>query len=244
MTGHTLTEDQSMRAAQTHSFLGSALCFALALSMLACSDSTGPAASRNEPGTGTATLRVTGEIEGQDVAGGFVTQMVVSVRDAAGAPVSGAAVIVRNGALGTVNLLELSAASGDYEATVNTFASGDYRLDVTKGIDNVQGVVVGGLSAHRILGPRADTTITANQPFTITWTRPSEAVAAELETHDFSVDAITDAGSYTIAAVDNPARPDQRIRLWRYNQVNIAGGLAGSELRLSIRNTVEPVVVQ
>ncbi|HEU5303885.1 MAG TPA: hypothetical protein VFU40_04510 [Gemmatimonadales bacterium] len=173
-----------------------------------------------------------------------MTEFLVSVRDAAGAPVSGAVVTVRNTALGTVNLLELNAASGDYEATVNTFASGDYRLDVTRGLDNVQGVVVGGMSAHRILQPPADTTITANQPFTVTWTRPSEAVAADLETRDFSTTGIPDAGTFTISAADNPARPDQRIRLWRYNRVDIAGGLPGSQLKLSIRNTVEPVIVQ
>ena len=233
-----------MRALKNARRWSSVLGLSLALLTISCSDSTGPAASRNEVGTGTQTLRVTGEIEGQDVAGGFTTQFVVSVRDAAGSPVSGAVVIVRNPALGTVNLLELNAASGDYEASVNTFASGDYRLDVTRGADNVQGVVVGGMSAHRIVGPRADTTITANQPFTITWTRPSEAVAADLETRDFIVEAISDAGTFTISGIDNPARPDQRIRLWRYNQVNIAGGLPGSQLKLSIRNTVEPVIVQ
>jgi hypothetical protein len=233
-----------MRGIQSSKSWGSVLCLALAMWMLGCSDSTGPAASRNEGGTGTATLRVNGEIEGQDVTGGFVTRFFVSVRDPAGAPVSGAVVTVRNAILGTVNLLELNAASGDYEATVNTFASGDYRLDVTRGTDNVQGVVVGGMSAHRILAPRADTTITAGQPFTVNWTRPSEAVAADLETRDFSVDAISDAGTFTISGIDNPARPDQRIRLWRYNQVTIAGGLAESQLKLSIRNTIEPVIVQ
>jgi hypothetical protein len=224
--------------------LSSVFCLSLAVFTLGCSDSTGPAASRNEGGTGTQTLRVTGEIEGQDVGGGFVTQFLVSLRDAAGGPVSGAVVTVRNPALGTVNLLELNAASGDYEATVNVFASGDYRLDATRGTDNVQGVVVGGMAAHQIVGPRADTTITANQPFTITWTRPSEAVAADLETRDFSTTGISDVGTLTIAGANNPARPDQRIRLWRYNQVGIAGGLPGSRLKLSIRNTVEPVIVQ
>lgn len=233
-----------MRTAQSSTSRGSVLCLTLALLLSACSDSTGPAASRNEPGTGSATLRVTGEIEGQDVAGGFVTQFLVNVRDASGAPVSGAVVTIRNGALGTLNLLELSPASGDYEASVNTFASGDYRLDVTRGVDDVRGVIVGGISAHRILSPRADTTITANQPVTVTWTRPSEAVAADLETRDFSIDGISDLGTFTISGINNPARPDQRIRLWRYNQVSIARGLPGSQLKLSIRNTVEPVVVQ
>lgn len=229
---------------QSFSSLRSALCVSAAMLVLACSDATGPAASRNQPGIGTQTLKVTADIEGQDVSGGFVTQFTVSVRDGLGNPVSGAVVTVRNTALGTLNLLELNAASGDYEASVNTFAPGDYRLDVTRGTDNVQDVVVGGISAHRILAPKADTTITANQPVTITWTRPSEAAAADLETRDFSANGILDAGAFTIQGIDNPPRPDQRIRLWRYNQVDIAGGLPGSRLKLRIRNTVEPIIVQ
>ena len=208
------------------------------------SDSTGPAAERNDPGTGTRTMKVTGEIEGQDVAGGFVTEFDVSLRDAAGNPISGATVTVRNNTLGTVNLLELSAGSGDYEATVNTFAPGDYRLDVTRGADSVRGVVVGGMAAHQIISPKADTTVSANQPFLVTWSRPSEAAGADVETRDYSVEGIPDAGSYTIPGGANPARTDQRIRVWRYNQVDLAGGLFGSRLKLKIRNTVEPFIVQ
>jgi hypothetical protein len=223
---------------------GSVLGLSLGLLTVSCSDSTGPAASRNQAGIGTRTLKVTGEIEGQDVTGGFVTQFVVSLRDAAGAPVSGATVIVRNAVLGTVNLLELTAASGDYEASINTFASGDYRLDVTKGTDNVQGVVVGGMAAHRIIAPAANATVTASQPLTVTWSRPAEALGANLETRDFVANGIPDVATYTVPGANNPARPDQRIRLWRFNQVDIAGGLAGSRLRLSIRNTAQPIVVQ
>jgi hypothetical protein len=233
-----------MGAFQQSRSLGSVLFLSLAALALACSDSTGPAANRNEVGTGTSTLLVDGQIEGQDVAGGFVTQFLVHLEDATGAPVSGATVTVQNNSLGALNLLELSAASGDYEASVNTFAAGDYRLTVIRGTDNVQGVVVGGMSAHGIARPRADTTLTAGQPFTVTWTRPSEAAGVNLETRDFTASAIPDAGAYTVPGANNPARPDQRVRVWRYNQVNPAGALAGSRLRLSIRNTVEPIIVQ
>ncbi len=224
--------------------LGPVLFLSLAALTLACNDSTGPAASRNQVGTGSLTLLVDGDIEGQDVPGGFVTQFLVHVANATGTPVSGATVRVQNTALGTVNLLELSAGSGDYEASVNTFGSGDYGLTVTRGTDNLQGVVVGGMSAHGIARPRADTTLTAGQPFTITWTRPSEAAGADMETRDFTASGIPDVGTYTVLGVNNPARPDQRVRVWRYNQVNPAGALAGSRLRLSIRNTVEPIIVQ
>lgn len=173
-----------------------------------------------------------------------MTDFTVSLRDPAGSPVFGATVTVKNNTLGTVNLLELSAGSGNYEATVNTFAPGDYRLDVVRGADNVQGVVVGGIAAHQILSPKANTTVPANQPLTVTGSRPSEAAGADLETQDVTGDGIPDAGSYTIPGANNPPRPDQRIRVWRYNQVDIAGGLLGSRLKLKVRNTVQPVVVQ
>lgn len=233
-----------MRVSQNSKRSVSVACLTLAMLALGCSDATGPAASRNEPGTGTRTMLVEAEIEGQDVAGGFVTAFDVALRDALGNPISGATVTVSNSVLGQINLLEFSAGSGEYRASVNSFAGGDYRLSAVRGADIVQGVVVGGIAAHQISSPAANAAAVANQPMTITWTRPSEAVAADLETQDFQAQGIPDAASYIIPAGSNPARPDQRIRLWRYNEVDIAGGLFGSSLKLSIRNTVEPIVVQ
>lgn len=232
-----------MRTLQSSIWRGSVLCLSLSL-IFACGDSTGPAADRNNPGTGSSTMLVLADIEGQDVTGGFVTAFDVSLRDALGNPISGATVTVRNTTLGTINLLELTTGSGDYQASVNSFAAGDYRLTAVRGTDNVQGVIIGGIAAHQISAPLANATATANQPMTVTWTRPSEAVAADLETRDFTAQGIPDAASYVIPGGNNPPRPDQRIRVWRYNQVTIAGGLFGSRLKLSIRNTVEPVVVQ
>ena len=40
------------------------------------------------------------------------------------------------------------------------------------------------------------------------------------------------------------ARTDQRIRVSRFNQVEIAGGLPGSRLKVEVRQTVEPIIVQ
>lgn len=220
---------------------------AFGLALAGCGDSatspSGPAPARNDPGTGTQTIMVTADIEGKDVPGGFVTDFEVQLREALGDPISGATVTVRNANLGTLNLLE-DGTGGDYIATVNTFAAGDYELNVTRGPDNVRGVLVGGMAAHTILSPQANDTLLAAQSMMITWNRPSQAAAADVETQDFAVEGIVDAGSFTISAVDNPRRDDQRIRVWRFNRVDIAGGLFGSRLKLKIRNTVEPVVVQ
>lgn len=213
--------------------------------LVACGDdATGPAATRNDPGTGTRTMMVRADIEGEDVSGGFVTRFEVVLRDAQGAAITGATVTVRNPELGTLNLLELDAGTGEYLATVNSFASGDYRLDVTRGSDEVRGVVVGGMSAHAITSPSANATVLADQPLNVTWSRPSEAAGVEIETRDFQAEGLPDTGSYTIPADANPPNADQRVRVWRFNKVDIAGGLFGSELKLSIRDTVEPVIVQ
>jgi hypothetical protein len=207
-------------------------------------DATGPAPERNDPGTGTRNMRVTADIEGKDVPGGFVTEFSVQLRDAQGNPISGATVTVKNPNLGTVNLLEDGLGTGDYRATRNQFAAGDYRLDVVKDTMEVRGVVVGGMAVHSITSPSADDTVPANAPLVVTWTRPSEAAGADVETRDFAAEGIPDTGSYTISAANNPPRDDQRIRIQRFNRVEIAGGLFGSRLTLKIRNTVEPVVVR
>jgi hypothetical protein len=65
-----------------------------------------------------------------------------------------------------------------------------------------------------------------------------------VETRDFGPVALPDTGAYNVAVVDNPPRPDQRIRVFRFNEVSAAGGLTGSRLRVTVRQTVEPVVVQ
>lgn len=217
-----------------------------ALFVLGCGeDPVGPAAEQNDPGTGTRNMLVRADIEAEDVAGGFVTTFEVELRDQAGDPVSGATVKVRAGSAGTLNLLEMNAGSGEYRAQLNSFPTGQFRLDAASGDSmKVQGVVVGGIEQHAITAPLANDTIVAGEPLVIEWTRAAEARGADIETRDFEVEGIPDSGSLTVPGGDNPAREDQRVRVWRFNRVDIDGGLFGSVLKLSIRNTVEPVVAQ
>jgi hypothetical protein len=213
--------------------------------LLACGDSTGPATSRNDPGTGSSTLRVTADIDANDQPdGSFNTDFEVTVRDGAGSRVSGATVSVDNALLGSVALAETSPGSGDYAATRSSFPSGDFRLTVVRGTDNVRNAVLGGPGVQQILTPAANAAVTAGQPLTVRWSVPSRAQAAQVETRDFDSAVLPDTGAVVIPGTGNPAATNQRIRVYRYNEVSLAGGLPGSRLRVTVRNSVEPVVVQ
>jgi hypothetical protein len=47
-----------------------------------------------------------------------------------------------------------------------------------------------------------------------------------------------------IAAANNPANSSQTLFVSRFNEVDIAGGLAGSRLRVSFTASVDPFVVR
>ena len=218
---------------------------ATALLLAGCGDSTGPAADRNSGGEGSSTLLIKADVDASDVAGGFVTDFLVEVRDALDNPVSGAVVTITNSTLGVVTLLE-DPGTGDYEATRNSFPAGDFELSVVavNGTDRVEGVVVGGPGVHTITAPLQNTTVLSSEALTITWTVPSQAVSAEVETLDWGPALVPDVGSYVIPISSNMANPSQRIRIWRYNEVAIAGGLIGSRMQVEVRQTLEPFTVQ
>lgn len=215
----------------------------------ACGGSTGPAASRNNPGTGSSTLRVIADIDANDdpaIIGGFSTEYFVSIRNSGGSPVSAAVVTISNPSLpgGRITLPETGAGTGNYLLTGNTFPSGDFRLDITQSTNTISGVIVGGPGVHNISQPAKNDTLTVFQPMLVRWTVPSRAKSAELETRDFGPLTLPDTGAYQIPGPDNQARPDQRVRVFRFNEVDMAGGLLGSRLRVKVRKTVEPIVVQ
>ncbi|MFN2564244.1 MAG: hypothetical protein ABR499_04445 [Gemmatimonadaceae bacterium] len=210
----------------------------------ACGDSTGPAVARNEPGTGSSTLRVVADIDASGSAGSMSTDYLVTVRDAAGARVSGASVTIQNAFVGTLTLSETGVGSGDYFASRLDFPGGDFRLDVIRGSDNVRSVVLGGPGVHAIVSPTTGSTATAGQPMTVRWNVPSRARMAEVENSDFGPFTVPDTGAFTIGGAFNPARPDQEITVSRYNEVDIAGGILGSRMRVTVESRVRPVSVQ
>ena len=216
----------------------------MAGTLVACGGGTEPTVERNDPGTGTLTLKVTADIDAKDVVGGFITDFEVVVEDAGGNPISGATVTIKNPSIGEITLLETSAGSGEYTAVRNTFPSGDFELNVVRGTDNIQGVILGGPGIHTITAPLADASVTALQTLIVTWNSPSQAKSAELETRDYGPVVVPDTGAAMVPSLENVARADQRIRIYRFNEVGINGGLPGSRLKVEIRQTVEPVIIQ
>ena len=219
---------------------------ATALLLASCGDSTGPAADRNSPGTGSSTLLVKADVDAVDVPGGLITDFFVEVRDGLNDPVSGAAVTITNSTLGVITLLEDPDNLGDYEATRNSFPGGDFELSVVaaNGTDRVEGVVLGGPGVHSITSPLANATVLSSESLTISWTVPSQAVSAEVETQDWGPALVPDVGVYVVPIADNKANSSQRIRVWRYNEVVISGGLIGSRMQVEVRQTLEPIIVQ
>src|SRR5712671_2533228 len=104
------------------------LTLAVAAAALACgsTSSNNAAVSRNNPGAGSNTLSVQGDINASTVNGAPLTTFSVTVRDGAGATVGGATVTVLNPSVpdGVVNLVQVVAGTGPYAASVAAFPSG------------------------------------------------------------------------------------------------------------------------
>ncbi|MFL5309222.1 MAG: hypothetical protein ACJ79H_02095 [Myxococcales bacterium] len=224
------------------------LTLAAAAAALACgSNNTNNAAiSHNNPGTGTNTLKVVGSVTAASTPTTTAPQTTFSVTvvDGAGATVNGATVTVLNSSVpdGVVNLTQ-AAPGGAYTGTVASYPSGDFRLNVVKGTDNVQGVVVGGVGMHTINAPALNGTATAGQPLEVTWTTPAVAKQVSVATRDMQALA-PDTGDFIISGAQNPLRANQRVIITRTNEVEAAGGLLGSGLNVSFANRIDPYTVQ
>ena len=242
----------SVRKSDSSGWLRGLAATAMAISVLSCSDSgTGPnlASNNNSPGAGTSTFVVMADIDFNDnaaVVGGFTSFYSVNLQDGLGNPVSGATVTIQNSATGTLTLAEgLPGNPGAYLISGSGAPTGDFRLDVTRGADNVRGVVVGGPGAHTILTPMQHDTVAAGDSLLTRWSVPIRAQSVVIETRNTDPPIATaDDGSFWIPAIANPARIDQRLRIYRTNEVNVAGGLSGSWFRVSVRQTVDPYVAQ
>ncbi|MFL5365893.1 MAG: hypothetical protein ACJ781_10510 [Myxococcales bacterium] len=214
-----------------------------ALALAACGGNSN-VTDHNRPGTGTSTLLVTGDINASQSSGGPLTSFQIDVRDGLSNKVSGATVTVHNDDLGDVPLVEANIGSGRYVNSKAAFPTGDFTVSVVRNADNVQGVVVGNPGAHTVNAPTPNSTVPANQPLQLSWTTPSTAKSVSIKTKTFGPAQAPDTGAYTIPATSNPAMTSQHLDVSRFNEVDIAGGLAGSRLRVTYTTSVDPFAVQ
>lgn len=212
-----------------------------ALAFAACGGNS-TATDHNRPGTGTSTLLVTGDINASQSSTGPLTSFQVDVRDGLNNKVSGATVTIHNQDLGDVPLVEATAGSGRYVNSKTSFPTGDFTLSVVRNTDNVKDVVVGNPGAHTVNAPAQDSTVPATQPLQLSWTTPTTAKSVSIKTKGFGPAQAPDTGAYTIPGTSNTTQASQHLDLSRFNEVDIAGGLSGSRLRVTYTAGVDYAV--
>lgn len=200
------------------------------------------------PGTGTATLVVTGTVAatpGVSNAGdptNFTTDLVVDVKRAGAEVTTGTVTIASsNGSVALVfdaTAMRWHGAQAGYART--------YELDVASGSDTVAGVVIVGPDLHTFTQPTAGQTVDSTLPLPIAWARIDPAAAATVGTRMINGVSISDTGSYSLAAGLLRSKPDQvemeRLQLVRTQQVTPAGGAVGSVFRVSVSNAIDLLV--
>lgn len=221
------------------------IAIAIALSAAAACGGHSVATDQNKAGSGTSTLLVTADVTAQVTSTGPLTSFQVTVKDGLQQPVSGATVTIHNDQLGDVPLVEANAINnpGRYSNSKAAVGTSAFTLSVVRNTDNVQGVVVGNPGAHTVNAPVVNSTVPANQPLALSWTTPTTAKSVSISTRGFSAQA-PDTGTYSIPAADNTAQTNQHLDLSRFNEVEIAGGLSGSRLRVTYTASVNPYTVQ
>lgn len=221
-----------------------ALPLAACLTLAACGGSSS-AVSHNNGGTGTNNLMVQANVDATPSS----TDLQVNLSDSAGSPVSGATVTISNPAWGTIALPESGAPSGQYVGSKTGFPDGDFTLSVSGVLPSglaagVQNVVVGGPGVHAITAPVQNAVVVKNTPLQVSWTTPAQAMGVTVKTRDYNAAVATDSGAFTIPGPGNPPNNNQSLTVARYNQVDMAGALSGSRLRVTVESVVAPYFVQ
>jgi hypothetical protein len=212
-------------------------------------DSLGPGAG-DDPGTGTSTLSIDGEVEAepridnaQDSAD-FDTSFRIRITRAGQAVTTGEVTV--ESSAGVIALAFDPQADGGSWRGVQTGYFEVYRLDVLSGEDTVEGVRVDGPDIHWFDLPLPGATVDASLALVIDWDRDDEADSASIGTEETDDVGIVDSGTYSLAvgmlrSKDSEAQTE-RLDLRRSARVAPAGAVGGSELRVEIRNRIDLVV--
>jgi hypothetical protein len=219
----------------------------VACSLAACGGDLDPGAG-SDPGTGSQTLFVNGDVEASPTvtnasrASDFSTHFSVAVRKNDVAVTTGDVTITSNA--GTVALAFDSAENrwlgqqAGYEEV--------YELSVSSGDDTVTGVRVDGPALHHFTAPLPGATVDATMPLDVRWSRDESADIASFDTEEINALDIADTGLYSVPVgglKSNGGEVSQeRLRLDRSARITPAGAVGDSSLRVEIRNEIEILV--
>jgi len=203
----------------------------------------------NDPGTGTSTLSIDGEIRARPrlvnarTRGDFDTELSVRVQLNQQSVTDGSVTVTSSG--GTVPLV-YRADSNRWEAIAAGYDE-VYVVDVVSGVDGVEGVRVDGPDIHVFTKPTAGEIVDSTLPLEITWASDDEAASASLEAEELDKIAIVDTGLYILAGSALKAERDKAhentLELVRLNRVTPAGAVGGSEVSVSVENRIQVVAM-
>jgi hypothetical protein len=217
-------------------------------SLVACGGGALDPGAGDDPGSGSLTLAVDADVEARPTIANakddqeFTTEFHVRVQKG-GVDVTAGTVTVRSRAgdvaltYGTDNRWH-GVQVGYWEV---------YELAVESGTDFVDGVGVDGPALHYFSAPLPGATVDSLMPLVITWKRGEAADRAMLDTDKIDELAISDSGTFSLPAGSLKSKGDaveqERIRLERAATVIPTGAVAGSQMRVSVRNDIEVLVL-
>jgi hypothetical protein len=202
----------------------------------------------NDPGTGTSTLTITGSARAEARVSNaldpsqFSTDLSVRV-ELNGIAVSTGTVTVRSSS-GMIALV-FNPNNGNGGRWEGSAAGYDevYLFDVESGADNVKGVRVDGPDIHTFTKPTAGATLDSTIENPVEWDRSDKADSATIRTEVIDSLAIPDTGKYALAAGGLKAEKDKvkenSIRITRTNRVTPSGAAGGSEVSVSVDNSIQ-----
>lgn len=215
--------------------------------LAACGGSDLDPGAGDDPGTGTSTLFVDGDIEARPrisnarTNGDFDTHISVRVT-LNDQPVTTGTITVTSRT--TTQQLVFDSVETKWDATVPGYDE-VYMLDVEAGADYVEGVRVDGPDLHYFTSPAAGATLDSTVATAVTWEAEQKAATAAIDAEEIDRISIADTGEYMLAPgalkADKEAARENRIELTRSNRVTPLGAIGGSELRVSVENRIDVV---
>lgn len=219
----------------------------VSLILVGCGGSDLDPGAGDDPGTGTSTLAIQGEMSAKPRIvnarnpGDFDTQLSVRVV-LDGQPVTTGTVTVTTRNASTPLVFHADPARWEGLATGYDEV---YVLDVESGQHAVQGVRVDGPDIHVFTQPLAGATVDSTMPLPVAWDKDQVADSIWIDSGEIDRLAIADTGSYMLAGgslkADKETARENTIEIMRSNRVSPAGAVAGSEVDVSVTNRIQVI---